>query len=46
LAELERVVGELESKIMGLTEKIHEGEEMRQGNQEKLSGEIAYQMKF
>lgn len=44
--ELEKIVAELESKIMGLNEKINQGEEIRQGNQEKLSGEMAYQMKF
>lgn len=31
--ELEKIVSELESKIIGLTEKINKGEEIRQGNQ-------------
>lgn len=33
MEELERIVADLEGKIMGLTEKINEGEEIRQGNQ-------------
>ncbi len=37
---------DIESKIIGLTQKINEGEEIRQGNQEKLSGEMIYQLKF
>jgi hypothetical protein len=31
---------------MGLSQKITQGEEIRQGNQDKLSGEMAYQLKF
>lgn len=44
--ELKAYADELENKIMGLSEKITQGEEIRQGNQDKLSGEMAYQLKF
>ena len=39
-------MNDIESKIIGLTQKINEGEEIRQGNEEKLSGEMVYQIKF
>lgn len=29
---------DLESKVIGLTQKINEGEEIKQGNQDKLTG--------
>lgn len=43
---LRDIMNDIEGKIIGLTQKINEGEEIRQGNEEKLSGEMVYQIKF
>lgn len=40
------IMNDIQGKIIGLTQKINEGEEIRQGNEEKLSGEMVYQIKF
>jgi len=40
------IMKEIEGKIVGLNQKISRGEEIRQGNQDKISDEMVYQMKF
>jgi hypothetical protein len=40
------IMKEIEGKIIGLNQKISRGEEIRQGNQDKISDEMVYQMKF
>lgn len=40
------IMTDIEGKIIGLTKRINEGEEIRQENQEKLSVDMVYQLKF
>jgi hypothetical protein len=35
---LAKIMKEIEGKIVGLNQKISKGEEIRQGNQDKISG--------
>jgi len=41
-----KIMREIEGKIVGLSKQISKGEEIRQGNQEKISDEMIYQIKF
>ena len=43
---LTEIMTDIEGKIIGLTKRINEGEEIKQENQEKLSVDMVYQLKF
>ena len=43
---MKEVVASLKEQLVGLREEIHKGEEIREGNQQKMTGEMLYRIKF
>lgn len=44
--QMKGVVASLEQQLVGLKEEINKGEEIREGNQQKMTDEMLYHMKF